>query len=135
MQRTYLDFEKPLEALEKKLEELRRYSNGQGPPPEATQIEQKLKSLRKEIFSSLTPWQKTQLARHPERPYTLDYIQLITEDFLELHGDRRFGDDSAIVGGLGTINGQTFVIVGHQKGRTLKERMKRNFGQPHPEGY
>ncbi len=135
MQKAYLDFEKPLENLEKKLEELRRYSNGQGPPPEARELEDKLRSLRKDIFSSLTAWQKTQLARHPERPYTLDYIQLIAEDFIELHGDRRFGDDRAIVGGLASIQGQCFVVIGHQKGRSLKERVERNFGQPHPEGY
>jgi len=94
-----------------------------------------VRDLRTEIFSKLTPWQKTLLARHPDRPYTLDYIPLITEEFIELHGDRRFADDKAIVGGLARIKGHPVVIVGQQKGRGTKERIKRNFGQPHPEGY
>jgi len=94
-----------------------------------------VKDLRTDIFSKLTPWQKTLLARHPDRPYTLDYINLITEEFLELHGDRRFADDKAIIGGLARIKGTPVVIIGHQKGRGTKERIWRNFGQPHPEGY
>jgi acetyl-CoA carboxylase carboxyl transferase subunit alpha len=94
-----------------------------------------VKEVSTEIFSKLTPWQKTQLARHPDRPYALDYIGLIAEDFIELHGDRRFGDDKSIVGGIAKIKNTPVVIIGHQKGRGTKERIRRNFGQPHPEGY
>jgi len=135
----YLDFEKPLQELEMKIEELRRLvdtSNGSiNINEEIEELEKKALSLREEIFSDLTPWQKAQLARHPERPYTLDYITEIADDFEELHGDRRYADDPAIVGGFGTIEGRTFLIVGHQKGRGTKDRITRNFGQPHPEGY
>ncbi len=137
MVRFYLDFEKPLQEIELRLEELKRHSNGQTPElnTELKRLEEKAERLRSEIFSGLTAWQRTQLARHPDRPYTLDYIQRITDDFLELHGDRKFGDDPAIVGGIGSIQGQTFYIIGHQKGRGTRERIRRNFGQPHPEGY
>ncbi|MCL4457083.1 MAG: acetyl-CoA carboxylase carboxyltransferase subunit alpha [Nitrospirae bacterium] len=133
----YLDFEKPLEELETKIEELRKLSDGTeiDIASEIKRLEKKAKDLRSEIFSSLTPWQKTLIARHPERPYTLDYIGIIAEDFIELHGDRRFADDPAIVGGVGKINGIPMVIIGHQKGRGTKERIYRNFGQPNPEGY
>ncbi|OGW22621.1 MAG: acetyl-CoA carboxylase carboxyltransferase subunit alpha [Nitrospirae bacterium GWB2_47_37] len=133
----YLDFEKPLEELETKIEELRKLSDGTeiDIASEIKRLEKKAKDLRSEIFSNLTPWQKTLIARHPERPYTLDYIGIIAEDFIELHGDRRFGDDPAIVGGVGKINGVPMVIIGHQKGRGTKERIYRNFGQPNPEGY
>ncbi len=135
--RYYLEFEKPIEELELKIEELRRISDGKdiNLSSEVKKLEKKVKDLRTEIFSKLTPWQKTLLARHPDRPYTLDYIPLITEDFVELHGDRRFADDKAIVGGLASIGGTPVVIIGHQKGRGTKERIHRNFGQPHPEGY
>ncbi len=98
-------------------------------------LEKKAKELRTEIFSSLSSWQKTLLARHPDRPYSLDYIELLSEDFIELHGDRRFADDPAIVGGLAKINNIPVLIIGHQKGRGTKERIYRNFGQPQPEGY
>ncbi|NOX20512.1 MAG: acetyl-CoA carboxylase carboxyltransferase subunit alpha [Nitrospirae bacterium] len=137
MVRFYLDFERPLQEIELKIEELRRLSNGQDPrtAEELEKLEKKAEKLRRDIFGKLTPWQKTQLARHPDRPYTLDYIKMITDEFIELHGDRKFGDDPAIVGGIGSIDGQTFYIIGHQKGRGTKERIKRNFGQPHPEGY
>ncbi len=137
MMRSYLEFEKPIEDLEVKIEELKRISDGKdiNLTGEVKKLEKKVRDLRTEIFSKLTPWQKTLLARHPDRPYTLDYIPLITEDFIELHGDRRFADDKAIVGGLARIKGQPVVIVGQQKGRGTKERIKRNFGQPHPEGY
>ncbi len=137
MVRFYLDFERPLQEIELKIEELRRLSNGQDPQTaeELEKLEKKAEKLRRDIFGKLTPWQKTQLARHPDRPYTLDYIKMITDEFIELHGDRKFGDDPAIVGGIGSIDGQTFYIIGHQKGRGTKERIKRNFGQPHPEGY
>ncbi|MDA8105836.1 MAG: acetyl-CoA carboxylase carboxyltransferase subunit alpha [Nitrospiraceae bacterium] len=135
--RSYLEFEKPIEDLEMKIEELKRISDGKdiNLTGEVKKLEKKVRDLRAEIFSKLTPWQKTLLARHPDRPYTLDYIPLITEDFIELHGDRRFADDKAIVGGLARIEGHPVVIVGQQKGRGTKERIRRNFGQPHPEGY
>jgi len=133
----YLDFEKPLEELESKIEELKRLSDGQelDISAELKKLEKKTRDLRSEIFSSLTPWQRTLIARHPERPHTLDYINMMVEDFVELHGDRRFGDDPAIVGGIGKIGGISMVIIGHQKGRSTKERIYRNFGQPNPEGY
>lgn len=133
----YLDFEKPLEELETKIEELKRLSDGRelDITSEIKKLEKKAKDLRSEIFSNVTPWQRTLIARHPERPYTLDYIDMIVEDFVELHGDRRFGDDSAIVGGIGKIGGIPMVIIGHQKGRSTRERIYRNFGQPNPEGY
>jgi acetyl-CoA carboxylase carboxyl transferase subunit alpha len=133
----YLEFEKPIEELELKIEEMKRISDGKDVnlSGEVKKLEKKVKDLRTEIFSKLTPWQKTLLARHPDRPYTLDYINLITEEFLELHGDRRFADDKAIIGGLARIKGTPVVIIGHQKGRGTKERIWRNFGQPHPEGY
>jgi acetyl-CoA carboxylase carboxyl transferase subunit alpha len=133
----YLEFERPLEELENKIVELKRISNGSEMDisAEIRRLEKKAKELRTNIFDSLTPWQKTLLARHPERPYTLDYLSLVAEDFVELHGDRRFADDPAIVAGLGRIKGQAFFIIGHQKGRSTKERISRNFGQPNPEGY
>jgi len=135
--RYYLEFEKPIEELELKIEELKRGSDGKDidTAGEIRKLEKKVKELRSEIFSSLTPWQKTLIARHPDRPYTMDYINLITNDFVELHGDRRFSDDPAIVAGLAKINDVPVVIVGHQKGRGTKERISRNFGQPQPEGY
>ncbi|MCI0469524.1 MAG: acetyl-CoA carboxylase carboxyltransferase subunit alpha [Nitrospirae bacterium] len=133
----YLDFEKPLEELETKIEELKRFSDGKDIDltNEIKKLEKKAKELRSDIFFSPTPWQKTLIARHPERPYTLDYTKLMVEDFVELHGDRRFGDDPAIVGGVGRIAGVSMFIIGHQKGRDVKERIFRNFGQPNPEGY
>jgi acetyl-CoA carboxylase carboxyl transferase subunit alpha len=137
MIRYYLDFEKPIQDLEMRIEELRRLGSGQDPEfsSELERLETRAAELREEIFSRLTPWQKTQIARHPDRPYTLDYINIITDDFLELHGDRRFSDDSAIIGGIGSIEGTSMFIIGHQKGRGTKERITRNFGQPNPEGY
>lgn len=133
----YLEFERPIEDLELKIEELKRISDGKDIDlsNEIKKLEKKVKELRADIFSALTPWQKTLLARHPDRPYTLDYINLISSDFIELHGDRRFSDDPAIVGGLAKINDIPVIIAGHQKGRGTKERIYRNFGQPHPEGY
>lgn len=133
----YLEFEKPIEELELKIDELKRLSDRKDMDITSAvkKLEKKAKELRSEIFSNLSPWQKTLLARHPDRPYTLDYINLIAEDFIELHGDRRFSDDPAIVGGLAKINGISIMIIGHQKGRGTKERIQRNFGQPHPEGY
>ncbi len=136
MVRFYLDFEKPLQEIDLKIEELVRLGNGSvNGSSELAKLREKAAKLTEEIFSRLTPWQRTQLARHPDRPYTLDYIERITDDFIELHGDRKYGDDPAIVGGIGSIGGQTFFIIGHQKGRGTKERIRRNFGQPHPEGY
>lgn len=134
---SYLEFEKPIEELEMKIEELKRISDGKdiNLSGEVKKLEKKVRDLRTEIFSKLTPWQKTLLARHPDRPHTLDYIQLITEEFIELHGDRRFADDKAVVGGPALIKGNPVVIIGHQKGRGTKERIRRNFGQPNPEGY
>jgi len=137
MMRYYLDFERPIEDLDLKMDELKRISDGKDVDlsGEIKKLEKKIRDLRSEIFSSLTPWQKTLVARHPDRPYTLDYINLFASDFIELHGDRRFADDPAIVAGLAKINGIPAVIAGHQKGRGTKERISRNFGQPHPEGY
>ena len=137
MMRYYLDFERPIEDLELKMDELKRISDGKDVDlsGEIKKLDKKIRDLRSEIFSSLTPWQKTLIARHPDRPYTLDYINLFASDFIELHGDRRFADDPAIVAGLAKVNGIPVVIAGHQKGRGTKERISRNFGQPHPEGY
>ncbi|MEO0088101.1 MAG: acetyl-CoA carboxylase carboxyltransferase subunit alpha [candidate division WOR-3 bacterium] len=127
----YLDFEKPIAKLIEKIEEAKKNGN----EDKIKKLENALIKVKKKIFEKITPWQKVLLARHPQRPYTLDYIERITEDFIELHGDRRFGDDLAIVGGLGKIEDIGCVIVGHQKGRDTKEKLKRNFGMPHPEGY
>ncbi|MBI5100620.1 MAG: acetyl-CoA carboxylase carboxyltransferase subunit alpha [Nitrospirae bacterium] len=133
----YLDFEKPIEDLELKIEEMRRISDGKDVnlSGEVRKLEKKVRDLCTEIYSNLTPWQKTMLARHPDRPYTLDYISVMVEDFMELFGDRRYADDKSIVGGIGRIGGESVVVIGHQKGRGTKERIMRNFGQPHPEGY
>lgn len=135
--RFYLDFEKPIQELELKIDELKKLSDDSDIDlsQEIKKLNKKLKELKVEIFSNLTPWQKTQIARHPERPYTLDYVSMIFDDFIEIHGDRRFGDDPAIIAGIGKIEKQSFALVGHQKGRTVKERVYRNFGQAHPEGY
>ncbi|MEO0087519.1 MAG: acetyl-CoA carboxylase carboxyltransferase subunit alpha [candidate division WOR-3 bacterium] len=127
----YLDFEKPIAKLIEKIEEAKKNGN----EDKIKKLENALIKVKKKIFEKITPWQRVLLARHPQRPYTLDYIERITEDFIELHGDRRFGDDLAIVGGLGKIEDISCVIVGHQKGRDTKEKLKRNFGMPHPEGY
>lgn len=137
MIKSYLDFEKPIEEIELQIEELRRLSDGKdiNVSGEIKRLEKKVRDLRTDIFSKLTPWQNTLLARHPDRPYTLDYIGVMTDEFVELHGDRKFSDDTAIVGGLAKIKSVPVVIIGHQKGRGTKERIKRNFGQPHPEGY
>ncbi|UCH45162.1 MAG: acetyl-CoA carboxylase carboxyltransferase subunit alpha [Nitrospiraceae bacterium] len=133
----YLDFEKPVADLENKIEELRRLADGKDMniTSEIKKLSKKAADLRADIFSKLTPWQKTLIARHPERPYTLDYINLLMKDFVEFHGDRRFADDSAIVAGMAKFKDIPVVVIGHQKGRSTKERIERNFGQPHPEGY
>ncbi|MCK4647931.1 acetyl-CoA carboxylase carboxyl transferase subunit alpha, partial [bacterium] len=132
-----LDFERPILELEKKIAELKSFTSDESIDftAEISRLEKKLKKVKKEIFSNLTPWQRVQVARHPNRPHTLDYINLIIKDFIELHGDRSFGDDKAIVGGLGRLEGFRVVVVGHQKGRDTSQKLKRNFGCAHPEGY
>jgi len=133
----HLDFEKPIIELEKKIGELKKFTDSEEMDlsGEIKELEKKAEKLKKEIFANLTPWQRIQLVRHPRRPYTLDYINLIMDDFQELHGDRSFSDDKAIVGGLAKLAGQPIVIIGHQKGRDTKENLRRNFGMSHPEGY
>jgi acetyl-CoA carboxylase carboxyl transferase subunit alpha len=134
--REYLDFEKPIAELEEKLEKLAATANGRGGRQEDLhKLRARLHQLQAEIYAGLSPWQRTQVARHLQRPSTLDYIGRLCDSFVELHGDRAFADDHAIVGGLGRFNGRPVVVVGHQKGKTLKERMFRNFGMPNPEGY
>lgn len=137
MSLNYLDFEKPIAELEEKIIELQRVSENRSLnfDDEIDRMRNKNRELTEEIFSKLTPWQVTQIARHPLRPYTLDYVERICSDFQELHGDRMFADDPAIVAGLGTIDGQSVALIGHQKGRDTRERTRRNFGMPRPEGY
>ena len=137
MAQEYLEFEKPIAELEKKIEELTLFtSNGNiDLEEEILKLHKKSDQLRAEIYSRLTPWQKVQISRHPNRPYTLDYIEAMLTDFVEMHGDRGFADDPAIVCGMAKLDNMPVIIIGHQKGRTLKERMYRNFGQPNPEGY
>jgi acetyl-CoA carboxylase carboxyl transferase subunit alpha len=132
-----LEFEKPIVELEQTLEALQKQAQEQKIDLSAQikAIEAKLETTKEEIFTHLTPWQRVQLARHPNRPYLLDYIQRIATDFVELHGDRRFADDRAIVGGLATIGDYRVMVIGHQKGRDTKENLMRNFGSAHPEGY
>jgi acetyl-CoA carboxylase carboxyl transferase subunit alpha len=133
----FLDFEKPIVELERKIEELRALSGSERVSftDEIRRLEQKVERLREEVFAKLTRWQRTQLSRHPNRPYTLDYLAICFEGFLELHGDRAFRDDPAIVGGLALLGGRRVMVVGHQKGRNTKEKLLRNFGMPNPEGY
>ena len=137
MNPNFLDFEQPIAELDAKIEELRHASHGQAfnIDEEVGKLREKLKVKTAEIFRNLTPWQISQLSRHPARPYTLDYINGMCEEFHELAGDRMFADDAAIVGGLGRINGRSVMIIGHQKGRDTKSKVKRNFGMPRPEGY
>ncbi|MGM0589911.1 MAG: acetyl-CoA carboxylase carboxyltransferase subunit alpha [Bacteroidota bacterium] len=133
----YLDFEQPIADLEQKIAELSELSlaDNDALGPEIERLKGRVHELRDSIFSNLTRWQRVQLARHPDRPYTLDYIYKITDNFIELHGDRYYGDDNAIVGGLATIDGKSVMIMGHQKGRDTNTRKYRNFGMPNPEGY
>ncbi|MEO7773251.1 MAG: acetyl-CoA carboxylase carboxyltransferase subunit alpha [Steroidobacteraceae bacterium] len=133
----FLDFEQPIAELEAKIEELGHVTSDSevNIQDEIARLQSKSRQLTTTIFSSLTPWQITQLARHPQRPYTLDYINMICSDFQELHGDRMYGDDLAIVGGLARLESQPVMIIGHQKGRDTKERVRRNYGMPKPEGY
>jgi acetyl-CoA carboxylase carboxyl transferase subunit alpha len=128
----WLDFERPIVELEKKIEELKELK---GVNEEVQRLKAQAEKLKKSVYSNLTRWQRVQLARHPRRPYPLDIIDLITDGFIELHGDRRFADDPAIIAGITKINGQSMAIIAHQKGRDTKEKIKRNFGMPHPEGY
>jgi acetyl-CoA carboxylase carboxyl transferase subunit alpha len=137
MVKHYLEFEKPLIELEREIENLRRFSRGKQVPfdDQLRSLEEKLHRLQKEIFSNLTGWQITQLARHIDRPKASHYIQWMFEDFVELHGDRNYGDDPAILGGIAKFNGRPVAIIAHQKGVDAKEMAYRNFGMPHPEGY
>ncbi|MBF0505027.1 MAG: acetyl-CoA carboxylase carboxyltransferase subunit alpha [Candidatus Omnitrophica bacterium] len=131
-----LDFEKPILELEHKINDLRQMGSKRVTlEPEIKRLEGKLDKLKNDIYSNMTSWQRVQIARHPKRPYTLDYIRMMTEDFLELHGDRLYSDDKAMVGGFAKIDGQKVMIIGHQKGRDVKENVLRNFGCAHPEGY
>lgn len=134
-----LDFEKPIIELQKKLDELKKHpqthSLGVSFEEEINQIEQKIAETRKQIFSNLTPWQKVQLARHPKRPFALDYLETVFSEFQEIHGDRLFADDRAVVGGFAKLGENKVVVLGTQKGRDTKENIKRNFGSAHPEGY
>lgn len=137
MNGSHLDFEKPIIELEVKIEELKNFTSDEKMDlaPEIKRLQEKLQELKKETFKNLTPWQRIQIARHPKRPYTLNYIGLIMKDFIELHGDRLFSDDQAIVGGVGWIDNSKIIVIGHQKGRDTKENLIRNFGSAHPEGY
>ena len=137
MKTSFLDFEQSIADLEAKIEELRFVQDDSAVDisEEIERLEKKSGQLTKDIYAKLTPWQISQVARHPQRPYTLDYVQHIFTDFEELHGDRAFADDHAIVGGLARFNGQPVMIIGHQKGRDTKEKIYRNFGMPRPEGY
>lgn len=137
MKTTFLDFEKGIEEFEEKIEQLRFAQDNSALDiyAEITKLQAKSQALTKSVYAKLTPWQISQVARHPQRPYTLDYIQHLFTDFEELHGDRNFADDHAIVGGLARFNGQSVMVIGHQKGRDTKEKIYRNFGMPKPEGY
>lgn len=132
-----LDFEKPLHELEKRIAELRQFTKEKDIDltAEIQTLEQKAESLRQQIYANLTAWQRVLLARHPRRPYALDYIERVFDDFIELHGDRTFRDDKAIVGGLATLAGRPVTVIGEQKGRDTKENIARTFGMPYPEGY
>lgn len=135
--RDYLEFEQPIREIEEKIEKLSAAAAGgkASAQTDLRKLRAKLAEVEHQLYQHLTPWQRTQLARHPQRPSTLDYISELCRDFLEFHGDRSFGDDRAIVGGFARFNDRTVMIIGHQKGKTLKERMQRNFGMPNPEGY
>jgi acetyl-CoA carboxylase carboxyl transferase subunit alpha len=137
MKTTFLDFEQPIAEIEAKIEELRYAQDDSAVDisEEIQRLQKKSAALTKEIYAKLTPWQVSQVARHPQRPYTLDYVPALFSDFEELHGDRSYADDPSIVGGLARFNGQSVMVIGHQKGRDTKEKIYRNFGMPRPEGY
>jgi len=132
-----LDFEKPIVELEKKIEELRNFTSHKKVDlsSDIKRLEEKSEQLKKDIYGNLSAWQRVQIARHPQRPYTLDYIGAMMSDFIEIHGDRLFSDDRALITGLATLDNQKIMAIGHQKGRDIKENLKRNFGCAHPEGY
>ncbi|MCA9402887.1 MAG: acetyl-CoA carboxylase carboxyltransferase subunit alpha [Candidatus Omnitrophica bacterium] len=134
---TVLEFEKPIYELEAKIEELRNHGDDLkiSIEPEIRKLQEKLEKVKTQIYKNLTVWQRVQIARHPDRPYTLDYIRMITDEFVELHGDRQYADDLALIAGFARIDGHKVMILGHQKGRDTKENVKRNFGCAHPEGY
>ncbi len=137
LKKTFLDFEQPIAELETKIDELRYVQSESAVDisDEIDQLSKKSNQLTKDIYSNLTPWQITKIARHADRPYTLDYVREIFTDFVEMHGDRHFADDKSIIGGLARFNGQACMVIGHQKGRDTKERTLRNFGMTRPEGY
>jgi acetyl-CoA carboxylase carboxyl transferase subunit alpha len=128
-------FEEPIQRIRRRIEELSTTEMEAAAQAEVTELQQKLSRVSREIYSNLTPWQKTLVARHPQRPYTLDFISFLIEDWSEIHGDRKFGDDAAIVTGFGRFRGIACCVIGHQKGRNTKEKVIRNFGQPRPEGF
>jgi acetyl-CoA carboxylase carboxyl transferase subunit alpha len=130
-----LDFERPLLELENRINELRAAADSKATRDELVKLQERLLRQQRKVYGGLTPWQRAQIARHPKRPHTLDFFRLLFEDFVELHGDRVFGDDKAIVGGLARFDGEPVVVMGHQKGRDTRENIARNFGMPHPEGY
>ena len=135
MAKQALEFEKPILELEQKLEEMRRYADNPEIAQEIARIEKRVMQLTQSVYAGLTRWQRVQIARHPDRPYTLDYINLMMKDFIELHGDRTFRDDHAVVGGFGRLDDQTIMLIGQQKGRDTKSNVYRNFGMMNPEGY
>lgn len=135
MAKTVLDFEKPVYELEQKIQEMRKYESNIDISGEIKRLEKKVEQLRESVYTNLTRWQRVQIARHPDRPYTLDYIDLIMDDFIELHGDRKFRDDKALVGGFASLEGRTVMVIGQQKGRDTKSNVYRNFGMMNPEGY
>ena len=138
MVNTLLEFEKPLAELERRIGVLKHMDldqPGVDLSDDIARLEKKLNKMRRDVYSGLSRWQKTLIARHPQRPYTLDYIEFLTADFVELRGDRTFADDKAIVGGVAWFNGKPVMVMGHQKGRNTKEKVQRNFGMPNPEGY
>ncbi|MBE2265802.1 MAG: acetyl-CoA carboxylase carboxyl transferase subunit alpha, partial [Flavobacteriales bacterium] len=130
-----LDFEKPIVELEQKIQEMKSLTDTLDIQPQITVLEDQVEKLRLEVYQNLTRWQRVQIARHPERPYTLDYASHCFTDFIQLHGDRGFRDDPAIIGGMATLAGRSVMILGHQKGRDTKTNVYRNFGMPNPEGY
>ncbi len=134
---TFLEFEQPIAELETRIEELRFVQDDSAVDisEEIARLQKKSQMLTKDIYAKLTPWQVAQVARHPQRPYTLDYVGMLFTGFEELHGDRLFADDQSIVGGLARFNGESCMVIGHQKGRDTKEKIARNFGMPKPEGY
>jgi acetyl-CoA carboxylase carboxyl transferase subunit alpha len=132
-----LEFERPIIELERKIDDLKGFSSHKDIDisGEIRRLQEKLANIKKEIYENLTPWQRVQIARHPQRPYTFDYISMIMTDFIEIHGDRHFADDKALICGLAKVNGDNLAVIGHQKGKDTKENLERNFGSAHPEGY